>query len=359
MTPQQLSKEIQAGKFASAYYFYGTEQYRIVEAEKFIAGQFLPQKLLATNFRRLDAKKTPLGELLAELAAYPMLGERQVFVISDFQHLKPKDVDRVLKLITPADPNRIIIFSSPPDKKPKRDSAFLKAVTAIAADVEFKKLTDEEIQALIRAKMAKAGLAIQPRAVTLLAEKVAGDRGALEAECEKLIDYATGSSEITVDQVKAVAAGVQFGSVLEIGDYVVGGNTRKILEQIRFLIADGTTPTGLVYFLGQHYLTLYQLKNGRQLEPWRRWLTTKYREQADRYENQQLEDILGHLSATDAKMRRLNVKPEILLEMLVLDLVGSRGEPWLKARAIAERLPPSTDRIGESAGRKSGFGSTQ
>jgi DNA polymerase III delta subunit len=324
VTPQQFIKDIQAGKFASAYYFYGTEQYRIVEAVKFVANQFLPSKLIVTNYRRIDGKRTPVGELLAELAAYPMLGERQVFAVTDFQHYKPKDVERVLKMISPDDAARIVIMTSPADKKPKWDSAFLKAVRNVAIDVEFKKLTDEEIQAVIRNKMIKAGKEIASDAVAALAELVAGDRGALETECDKLLDYRAGEKEVTLAHVRAVSAGVQFGSVLEIGECVVRGNTKQILEQFRYLIADGTTPTGLVYFLGQHYMTLYQVKNGRPLEPFRKWLTGKYREQADLYDNQQLEDIILQLSETDGKMRRFGVKPDILLEMMVLNLVGSR-----------------------------------
>jgi DNA polymerase III subunit delta len=325
VTPSQLIKEIQAGKFAPAYYFYGSEDYRVVEAEKYLASQFLPQKLVATNFRRLDGKRTPIGELLAELAAYPMLGERQIFAISDFQHYKPKDVERVVKLISPQDKARIVIFSSPADKKPKRDSAFLRNVLTVALDVEFKKLTDEEAAVVIRAKLAKGNLKIEPKAVMLLAQLVAGDRGALESECDKLIDYKAGGTDVTADDVKAVAAGVQAGSVFDIGDFVVSGGTQKILEQFRFLIADGTSATGILFFLGQHYLTLYSVKNGRPLEPFRKWLTPKFQKQADLYSNQQLERILLKLAETDALMRRARVKPDILLEMLVLDLVGSRA----------------------------------
>lgn len=324
MTPAQLNKEIQAGKFAPAYYFYGTEDYRIVEAEKYVASHFLPQKLMATNFRRLDGKRTPLGELLAELAAYPMLGERQVYAVSNFQHYKPKEIERVLKMISPKDKSRVVIMSSPSDKKPRRDSAFLRTVTAVASEVEFKRLTEGEVSQMIRGKLSKSGLTIGSEALTLLMELIAGDRGALESECDKLIDFKDGEGEITVEEVRSVAAGVQTGSVFEIGDCVATGNTQKILEQFRFLIADGTSPTGILFFLGQHYLALYAVKNGRALEPQMRWLTDRYRKQAEVYDNQQLESITIRLAETDAEMRRARVKPELLLEMLVLDLVRNR-----------------------------------
>ena len=68
-----------------AYYFFGTEDYRIVEAEKYVARQFLPDRQLVTNYRKIDGKKTSCSDLLAELSSLPMLGERQVFgVTSNF-----------------------------------------------------------------------------------------------------------------------------------------------------------------------------------------------------------------------------------------------------------------------------------
>ena len=60
MTPQKLFADISAGKFAPVYYFYGDEDYRIIEAEKYLASQFISSKLLLTNFRKLDAK-TDIG----------------------------------------------------------------------------------------------------------------------------------------------------------------------------------------------------------------------------------------------------------------------------------------------------------
>ncbi len=109
-TAQQLVNDIAAGKFKPVYYFFGPEDYRIIEAEKFIATQFLPGTQRSTNYRRLDGRKTGAADLINELAAFPMLGEKQVIAVSDIQHYKPTDLQKILKMFSPTDPNRVIVL---------------------------------------------------------------------------------------------------------------------------------------------------------------------------------------------------------------------------------------------------------
>ena len=83
-TPKKLVDDVTGGKFRPAYYFYGPEEYRLLEAIKFVAHQFLPKKQLTTNFRRLDGRRTKCDDLIAELSVFPMLGERQVPKVSGY-----------------------------------------------------------------------------------------------------------------------------------------------------------------------------------------------------------------------------------------------------------------------------------
>ena len=328
MTPQELLAGISAGKFAPAYYFYGTEDYRIIEAEKFIAKQFLPAALYATNYRRLDGKKTRCADLLAELAVYPMLGERQIFAISDFQHYKPEEVAKVLKLVHPGDTSRILLLSSPSDKKPKKDSAFFKTVSKVAIEVEFRKLTARETGGQIQRNLARHNIKIEKDALELMTDLVAGNRGAVETETDKLVDLKGEGATITVEDVRSSCTGYWVYSVFELGDRVVSGDTVNAIRQIRMLIADGNTPTGILFFLGQHYLSVYRVKSGKPLEAWRRYLTPKFREQADKYSFERLEQIIIAIAEADAELRRSPLVPELLLETLVLQLAteqkGSR-----------------------------------
>ena len=164
MTPSQLLSEAAAGKFRPAYYFFGSEDYRIIEAEKYLARQFLPDLQLITNYRRLDARKASFAEISAELSAYPMLGERLVVAVSDIQKFGANEIERLEKLLLPPDPNRLVILSTPSARAPRKDAAILKRIGSIAEPVEFKKLTLEETGNQISRNLAKANLTIEPKA---------------------------------------------------------------------------------------------------------------------------------------------------------------------------------------------------
>ena len=96
MTPAELLRELEKDKFRPVYYFYGSEEYRIKEAAKTIAGKFLPKSLLKTNHTVMSATKNKLEEILGELSMFPMLGENQLFTITDIQSLQTKDLEKIL-----------------------------------------------------------------------------------------------------------------------------------------------------------------------------------------------------------------------------------------------------------------------
>ena len=321
MTPQQLLAEVTSGKFKPVYYFYGSEDFRIIEAEKYLAAQFLPNLQITTNYRRLDGRKTSATDIVAELSVYPMLGERQVFSISDFQSFKPKEIERILRILQPPDPNRVVILTSPSDKAPKRKSTFYNTMSGAAELVEFKKLTPGESRLIVKRRLDKREIRIEDAALDLLVELIAGNRGALDVETEKLINYRQPGETITTDDIRKLAAGYEVYSIFELADKIVAGNTLQVLAQVKQVLAEGTSPTGVLYHLGAHFVSLYLVKNGKPLEARRRFLTQRFRSQAGKYSNQQLERMIIQIGETDAELRRTPLKPETLLESLILQLM--------------------------------------
>jgi DNA polymerase-3 subunit delta len=321
-SPSELHKQIAAGKFKPAYYFFGTEDYRIAEAEKFIARQFLPDRQLITNYRKLDGKKTSCADLLAELSNLPMIGERQVFTVSDFQSYSPTEIEQVLRLLSPADPTRIVIFTSPSAKTPKKNSSFFLTVSKVAVPVEFRKLTDRETSGLISRQLREAEIKIDPEALKLLTELIAGNRGAIDAEVAKLVNYKEKGDTVTVDDVKKMAAGYEMFNIFQVADHVVAGETKKVLRMIESLLAGGNSPATITTLLQQHFISLYLVKNGKSPLGRRGFLVPKLSEQAREYDNNQLEQIIVEIAATDAELRRQRLKPAMALEMLTLRLTG-------------------------------------
>ena len=324
-SPHKLHSEVSNGSFKPVYYLFGSEDYRIGEAVKYIAHQFVPNRQLTTNFQKLDGRKTKAADLIAELSAFPMLGERQAFLISDIQSYKPTEIDRILKLLQPPDPNRVVIFSTPSARTPKKNSAFFKKITGAAEAVEFAPLSLDQCCGIISARMNEHGLSIEPDALRWLAGLVSGKRGALEAELAKLIDFKADDTTVTRKDVELIAAGYEVFEAFQLADQIVRGERAHVLKMVQRLLAEGSTATGLLYFLSQHFISLYLVKAGKPLEPYRRWLEREFRNQAARFSLEQLEQSIVLIARTDADLRRRRTRPELELDRLVLEIMAKKA----------------------------------
>ena len=322
-SPSQLLKEISSGSFKPAYYFYGSEDYRIIEAEKYVARQFLPDLQMTTNFQRIDGRKASADDIVMALSTLPMLGEKQVFVVSEFQSFRPKEVERVLKMLSAKDTGRVVIFSSPSQRTPKKSTAFFKTMATTVEAVEFNRLTVQESAGIIRQRLKKEQIIIEKDALQLLVELISGSRGGLENELSKLIDYKEAGETIAVDDVRLIASGHEVVNIFELADLIVAGKRQKVMQTIGLLVSEGNSPVTIITLLQQHILSLYLVKNGKSPLGNRNFLIPKFRQQAQRFSNDQLEQVIIDISTTDSELRRSKVPPQTQVEMLALKLVES------------------------------------
>ena len=323
-SPKQLHDDISKGKFKPVYYFYGQEDFRRSEAEKFVADHFLPDLQRSINYHKIDSRKTSAGELMASLANLPMLGEKEVFIIGSFETYKAKEMGQILQLIKNPDPNRVVVLSTPSAKTPKKDSTLYKTVTSIAEPVEFRFMTVEETQSIIMTRLAKHKLAIDRAALELLTGLVDGNRGGLESELNKLIDYKAEGGSITVEDISQICAGYELFNIFELGDIIVEGKIQKIMRMVNSLIGAGTSIDMLVALLQQHFLSLYLVKNGKSPVGNRGFLIPKFRQQARAYSNLQLEGIIKSLAEANTELRHQRLPEELVLETLALELSNKK-----------------------------------
>ncbi len=319
-SPKQLVDDVNKGKFRPVYYFYGSEDYRRSEAEKFVADHFLPDLQRSVNYHKIDSKRTSAAGLAAALANLPMLGEKQVYVVENFESYKTKETEQLLKYIKPPDSNRVIILSTPSAKTPKKSSTFFKTISEIAETVEFKKLDARDSHATIVSRLAKNKLEIDDDARELLVGLVDGDRGGLESELNKLINYKSEIGSITIDDIKTVCAGYQVFNIFELGDVMIEGNAQKGLKMVQALVGSGTNIDYLISLLQAHFISLYLVKNGKNPVGNRGFLIPKFRVQAKSFTNQQLEEIIITLADANMELRQQHFTEELVLETLTIKL---------------------------------------
>ncbi len=175
---------------------------------------------------------------------------------------------------------------------------------------------------VITRKLAKAQLTINRDAVAQLTRMIAGNRGALDNETDKLISYASAGAVIDEETVRRVCSGYEVYSIFNLADQIVAGNKQQVLIEVRQLFADGNGATGIVFWVAKHFLALYLAKNNQPLPGNQQWLAGKYRQQAGKYSSAQLEQILLALAELDADLRRQPPSQELAVEQVILRIMS-------------------------------------
>lgn len=323
MSPAELAREIDAGRFRAVYYFYGSEDYRIKEAEKKLAGIFLPRRIHSTNFIIMSALKSKLEDILTELSMIPMLGERQIFVIDDIQSFNQSQIEKIFSILTPPDPNRIVVFASPSSKTPRKTTAFFKFLASKTTAIEFTRLPLQASEGKIKTLLKEKGMEIGPEALRMLAELGDGDMGGIIGEVGKLIDYVGEGNDIKAEDVAAVTSDYQAFKVFELADQAAAGRIDKALNIINFLIKKGEKPSGLLFWLGEHFINLYLTSNGKPIGRGKRDMNWKYRPQIGLFDNIQLEKIIKLIAEANFDLRN-NIRPEkLILERLIFNICST------------------------------------
>jgi len=337
MTPIELNRELESDKFRPVYYFFGKADFRIKEAEKAVVRRFLPKSQLVTNHTSLSARKLDLGEILTALSIFPLIGEKQAFTISDIQSFSPAEIEKILSLLTPSDPNRIVILSSPSEKTPEKKTKTFALLVKKTAAVEFKRIPEVQSEKKILSILREQEIQIDPEALQALVILGGGDTGGLTEELNKLINYIGRGGRIRKEDISKVCSDYQAFEIHELTNAIVRGNLSQALEMAGMLLAQGGKASGLLYSIGEHFVDLYLLSNNKPLPPRKKGTEWKFRDQTRLFNNAQLEKSIELIASADFDLKN-SIRPEnLIIERLIINICYLRRKKALYGQKISGR----------------------
>jgi DNA polymerase-3 subunit delta len=319
MTPTQLQKEIGAGRFKPAYYFYGEEDYRKTEAARFIVNNFIPQQQRLLNHVKLSVEKADFESICNEIAAIPMIGERRCVHIDNVQRLKPTQQKRLFSLLEAPVPGLLVILSSPAAHTPDKKSAFLRDVSKVAEAVKFDRLTANDARSRIERALRSSGFTYDAEAVNLLVSLTGGDFGGLSGELEKLSLSSEEHSHIGVAEVKSLVSSHEEFTIFELIDLIAAGETDRALYVCYDLLQRGNKPVPILLMLSRHLMNLAKVIAGKKVAG-HPFFVNKLRQQARTFNEARVTAAISRVAETDRKIRHSSVDDEILLENTIRDI---------------------------------------
>lgn len=216
-------------------------------------------------------------QLQNELYAISMLAEKRLFLLDFRDSLPTKAASEVLEAYAkkPSPDNVIIIDVSKLDDKISRSSWF-KACEKTGMLVTLWPLSREQLPAWIMTRAKKYKLALQPDAISLLADYVEGNLVAAAQTIEKI--YLLQPTEpINASVIEKILTDESRFSIFDFIENVIAGNKARSLHILKTLQEDGSEPAIILWGIARELRMLAdlaeQVKQGASLET----LFTKYR----------------------------------------------------------------------------------
>lgn len=193
-----LRDAIHDKKFATAYYFYGEDEFLKEEALRRLIDSAVDP---ATRDFNLDQHRGPeldAAALASLLGVPPMMAERRVVVVRDVVSLRKEARQALEKYLRTPSPDTVVILTTAAEAKTD------KVLSELATPVDFKPLTGAQVPKWIVARVERElGTKISPAAVELLQDAVGADLAQLAVELNKLHSYC-GEREIDESAVAEV-----------------------------------------------------------------------------------------------------------------------------------------------------------
>lgn len=236
-TPQNTLKDLKARKFASVYFLHGDESFYIDEISDFIEANALNPAEKGFNQILLYGKDTTTGEILNQARRFPMMAEKQVVIVKEFQQLADLGKDESNKhwenYLAKPQASTILVLSHK-YKTLAKNTKLYKALDKTAVIIESKKLYENQVGTWINEQVQAKGLKIEPKAVLLLVEAIGADLGRLHTELEKLALNTIAEKPIDEKMIEQYIGISKDFNVFELQKAIATKNHFKALQIIQY-----------------------------------------------------------------------------------------------------------------------------
>ncbi|MEE9607815.1 MAG: DNA polymerase III subunit delta [Myxococcota bacterium] len=333
MTPEELRQELAAGVLRPAYLIAGEEALLRDDALALVREAVLAGIPDAFNFDRLDGETSTPAALLDAVGTLPVQAPRRLVLLREpeaargpARGLAEALADSVSALAAAgraaeggAEPGGtvLVVVASKPDSRARWVRAFAEPAVRVRCDSP---RGARELAAFVREEAERQGVALEPGAAQLLAERVGPQLLMLRQEIAKLWLVVGPGGRATRAHVSTGTSDVAEEPIWDLTDAIGEGRVAEALTLLHKLVGAGAPPPLVLGALVAHFRKLLRLRSGGGVAgpP---FVRRKLEGQARRYAERRLLSCLHAIHETDTALKGQGaLRPELALERLVIGL---------------------------------------
>ena len=250
---EKLKRDLKEGTVRCAYIFYGEESYLREYYLGALRKALVPAGFEEFNYHRLEGKDLTVQTLAEAAEAMPMMTERTLIVVTDFDLFKlgEEQREKLIALLEDVPPYCCLVFVYDTlEYKPNRTmKKLMKAVSDHVESVEFRPADSRELTAWVARRFRALDKDIDRQTAEYLIFTCGDLMTGLVPEIEKIGAYAKGKT-ITQKDIDAVADPVLSAEVFRLSDAVLQGQYDKAAGILGDLLKMQTEPILILAALG-------------------------------------------------------------------------------------------------------------
>lgn len=325
---EQVEAAFTHGNLQPLYILYGAETFLLDEAQRLLVENALTEADRAFNYDLVYGAETDAPRVLALCSAFPVMAERRVVVVRDFEKLK--DNRRFQAYAERPNPQAVVLLLC--GSKPNFSAHPYRALKQHAAWGEFKSLYPRQMPSWVQKRAERMGYRLDAQATQMLAEFVGTDLRAAITEIDKLGTFAGGRKDITADDVLAASGQTRDINVFELQKALGEGRhtdaqtiAERLLQQAGNSRGEAIMMVAVLtsYFTKLAKLSVCQAKNMSERDMASRagispFFLKEYLHSLRRFDRRALDGALSALLAADFELKGGAERDDRLIMLLLL-----------------------------------------
>ena len=254
LTFDEISAQIQNKKFSPIYLLFGEEQLLVDEIVDDLVTNAIDESTKSFNLDVVYGSDVTGQGILAMATSFPMMAEKRVVVVRDFDKVNGKDI-LISYIERPCPSTSLVLVSAKPDYRIK----IYKMLREVAVVGEFRQLFENTIPAWIAKRAQKLGKTITSEAAHLVMTYVGRSLRDIQNELEKLCIYVGEKRVIEVNDVEEVVGFSRQYNIFELQRAIGQRQLPRALRIVENMLRSGESPIGIIVMLTRYFHKLWLL----------------------------------------------------------------------------------------------------
>ena len=316
------------------YYIFGPENYLKDSVLKDISKRFNSSGSEEFDSIILHATDTNSAmNTLEQLEMMPFIAEFRLVILKNFDTMKVSDKMLIAEYVQNSVPTSILVLTAEKiDERIKANKIISEKAVKIICRSPY---DSNDILKWLNVETRKKKIFMDNDSKELFTRSIELDYQFAANELEKLIIYTKGKENITVEDVKEIVEKSRTNKIFDLQNAIGRRNLKNSLTILENLIANDESTVFVIIMLSTFFRTLWRIKalqksNLSNSEIENRYLPEifyKFRKDyitfAGNYATIAIREIFALLLHADIDAKSLNLKDEIILEMLVYKICKS------------------------------------